>query len=170
MNKEKLHYFLFFLLLANLLHTPCKATNDQTTNLYKLLKSKKSKNPSLAASWATLPAQIKGSPVHIGPQNGLMEADKITSLPGQPDGVDFNQYAGYVTVNPTEGKNLFYYFAESPINSSSKPLLLWLNGGPGCSSFGNGGLLELGPFRVKRDGKTLIRNPYSWNNGMDNIT
>ncbi|KNA08637.1 hypothetical protein SOVF_160840, partial [Spinacia oleracea] len=35
---------------------------------------------------------------------------------------------------------------------------------PGCSSFGNGGLLELGPFRVKSDGKTLIRNPYAWNN------
>ncbi|KAL2945576.1 Serine carboxypeptidase II-3 [Bienertia sinuspersici] len=87
-----------------------------------------------------------------------MAADKIASLPGQPNGVDFDQYAGYVTVDPAEKKALFYYFAESPKNSSSKPLVLWLNGGPGCSSFGNGGLLELGPFRVKSDRKTLIRN------------
>lgn len=166
MSKGKHYYFLllslYICLLSNLL-TPSNAT-DQVTNLNKLLKSKRSKNPSLAASWVTLPAQIKGNLVHVGPQDGLMEADKITSLPGQPDGVDFDQYAGYVTVNPAEEKALFYYFAESPKNSSTKPLVLWLNGGPGCSSFGNGGLLELGPFRVKSDRKTLYRNPYSWNN------
>lgn len=37
--------------------------------------------------------------------------------------------------------------------------------GPGCSSFGNGAMMELGPFRVKKDGKTLYRNQYAWNNG-----
>ncbi|KAL2945591.1 Serine carboxypeptidase II-3 [Bienertia sinuspersici] len=124
------HFFyflsLYFCLLSNIL-IPSNA-NDQVTNLYKLLKSKKSKNPSLATSWATLPAQIKRSRVHVGPQHGLMAADKIASLPGQPNGVDFDQYAGYVTVDPAEKKALFYYFAESPKNSSSKPLVLWLNG------------------------------------------
>ncbi|KMT05004.1 hypothetical protein BVRB_7g171640 [Beta vulgaris subsp. vulgaris] len=171
MYKSKHYHFLllslYFCLLSNILIS-INAT-DQAANLYKLLKHKNSKNPSLAASWATLPAQIKETRVHIGPQNGLMKADKITSLPGQPDGVDFDQYAGYVTVDPAHDKALFYYFAESPKNSSLKPLVLWLNGGPGCSSFGNGGLLELGPFRVKSDGKTLIRNPYSWNNDANVI-
>lgn len=33
-------------------------------------------------------------PVYVGAQDGMMEADKIESLPGQPQGVDFNQYAG----------------------------------------------------------------------------
>uniref|UniRef100_A0A803KRD9 Carboxypeptidase n=1 Tax=Chenopodium quinoa TaxID=63459 RepID=A0A803KRD9_CHEQI len=166
MSKSKHYYFLllslYFCLISNTL-TPINAT-DQVANLYKLLKSKRSKNPSLAASWVTLPTQIKNTRVHAEPQDGLMEADKITTLPGQPDGVDFDQYAGYVAVDQTREKALFYYFAESPKNSSSKPLILWLNGGPGCSSFGNGGLLELGPFRVKSDSKTLIRNPYAWNN------
>uniref|UniRef100_A0A7N2KSC8 Carboxypeptidase n=1 Tax=Quercus lobata TaxID=97700 RepID=A0A7N2KSC8_QUELO len=35
--------------------------------------------------------------------------------------------------------------------------------GPGCSSFGYGAMEELGPFRVKSDGKTLYRNVYAWN-------
>ncbi|GLJ45176.1 hypothetical protein SUGI_0950890, partial [Cryptomeria japonica] len=34
---------------------------------------------------------------------------------------------------------------------------------PGCSSFGVGALMELGPFRVKPDGATLTSNPYAWN-------
>ncbi|KAJ4831610.1 hypothetical protein Tsubulata_014823 [Turnera subulata] len=103
------------------------------------------------------------SSMYIGPQDGLKKGDKIQSLPGQPKGVDFDQYSGYVTVDPKAGRALFYYFAESPQNSASKPLVLWLNGGPGCSSFGNGAMMELGPFRVDKDGKTLYRNKYAWN-------
>ena len=42
------------------------------------------------------------------------------------------------------------------------PLVLWLNGGPGCSSV-NGLLTELGPFSVNSGGQTLRYNPHSWN-------
>lgn len=42
--------------------------------------------------------------------------------------------AGYVTVNESAGRTLFYAFAESKEDKQSKPLVLWLNGGPGCSS------------------------------------
>ncbi|XP_031273423.1 serine carboxypeptidase II-3-like [Pistacia vera] len=87
--------------------------------------------------------------------------EKVT---GQPQGVDFDQYAGYVTVDPKAGRALFYYFVESPHNSSTNPLVLWLNGGPGCSSLAYGAMEELGPFRVNSDGKTLFRNEYAWNN------
>ncbi|XP_004499087.1 serine carboxypeptidase 1-like isoform X2 [Cicer arietinum] len=96
-------------------------------------------------------------------QSKLMEDDKVMSLPGQPKGVNFDQYAGYVTVDAKSGRELFYYFVESPLNSSSKPLVLWLNGGPGCSSFGYGAMQELGPFRVNSDGTTLSLNQDAWN-------
>lgn len=72
--------------------------------------------------------QNEYSPVYIGPQDGLKEADMIVALPGQPDGESLNQYSGYVTVDPEAGRALFYYFVESQ-DSSSKPLVLWLNGG-----------------------------------------
>lgn len=47
---------------------------------------------------------------------------------------------------------LFYWYHEAVSNSSQKPLVLWLNGGPGCSSLG-GMFTELGPFVVGMDGK-----------------
>ena len=40
-------------------------------------------------------------------------------------------------------KNLFYWYHESTTDAASKPLVLWLNGGPGCSSLG-GMFTELG--------------------------
>lgn len=54
--------------------------------------------------------------------------DLVTHLPGQPL-VDFRHYAGYVTVNQTHGRALFYWFYEAASNPEGKPLVLWLNGG-----------------------------------------
>jgi len=34
-----------------------------------------------------------------------------------------------VTVDERNGRALFYYFVEAPQGASTKPLLLWLNGG-----------------------------------------
>lgn len=105
---------------------------NQIDNLNKLIKSRKSGNPSTRAHQLSWDDDLAFSPVYVGSQAGLMEADEIDALPGQPAGegvLDFNQYAGYVSVDPKAGRELFYYFVESPNNSSTKPLLLWLNGG-----------------------------------------
>jgi hypothetical protein len=55
-------------------------------------------------------------------------ADRVAGLPGQPP-VGFAQYAGYVTVNETHGRALFYWFFEATASPDKKPLVLWLNGG-----------------------------------------
>ncbi|CAL1374420.1 unnamed protein product [Linum trigynum] len=89
------------------------------------------------------------------------EADRIVKLPGQPE-VSFQQYAGYVTIDETQQRKLFYYFVEAETNSTSKPLVLWLNGGPGCSSIGDGAFSEHGPFKPDAAG-ILVHNDYSWN-------
>ena len=94
------------------------------------------------------------------------ETDRVLYLPGQPENVNFEHYSGYVTVNKAAGRALFYWFIESPSNPESKPLVLWLNGGPGCSSIAYGAAEEIGPFHVNSGGKTLYLNPYAWNKCM----
>ncbi|KAL5826019.1 hypothetical protein ACOSQ3_017856 [Xanthoceras sorbifolium] len=90
------------------------------------------------------------------------EEDRVIRLPGQPP-VKFKQYAGYVTVNQTHGRALFYWFFEATTKPQQKPLLLWLNGGPGCSSIGYGEAEELGPFLTNKAKPELKLNPYRWN-------
>ncbi|KAF7847663.1 hypothetical protein BT93_L2746 [Corymbia citriodora subsp. variegata] len=87
-------------------------------------------------------------------------SDRILSLPGQPS-VNFSHYSDYITVGDHPPRALFYYFVEAETSPASKPLVLWLNGGPGCSSLGYGAFIEHGPFKVKGEG--LVKNDYSWN-------
>lgn len=98
--------------------------------------------------------------LHIAQASPLSGLDRIVRLPGQPQ-VGFQHYSGYVTVDEKKQRALFYYFAEAEIQPASKPLVLWLNGGPGCSSLGVGAFSENGPFRPS--GEVLVRNEYSWN-------
>ncbi|XVE60954.1 hypothetical protein DITRI_Ditri06bG0002300 [Diplodiscus trichospermus] len=92
--------------------------------------------------------------------SSLSLADKIVALPGQPK-VSFQHFSGYITVDEKQQRALFYYFVEAETLPDSKPLVLWLNGGPGCSSIGAGAFIEHGPF--KPNGVTLTKNEYSWN-------
>ncbi|CAO2043076.1 unnamed protein product [Urochloa humidicola] len=97
------------------------------------------------------------------------EADLVTGLPGQP-AVGFRHYAGYVDVGSGgggSGKALFYWFFEAEREPEKKPLMLWLNGGPGCSSVAYGAAQELGPFLVKGYGENLTRNAYAWNKAVN---
>ncbi|CAK4621476.1 hypothetical protein LEN26_001344 [Aphanomyces euteiches] len=87
---------------------------------------------------------------------------QIDSLPGynDPKPLNFNQYAGQVPL-PSNGQKMFYWLVESESNPSTDPIVLWLNGGPGCSSL-TGFFNELGPFVVQPD-LSVKRNPYAWN-------
>ncbi|EOA32143.1 hypothetical protein CARUB_v10015394mg [Capsella rubella] len=93
---------------------------------------------------------------------GYPEDDLVARLPGQPK-VGFRQFAGYVNVDSENGRSLFYYYVEAVKEPETKPLTLWLNGGPGCSSVGGGAFTELGPFYPTGDGRGLRVNSMSWN-------
>ncbi|QRV90103.1 Serine carboxypeptidase [Ceratobasidium sp. AG-Ba] len=74
-----------------------------------------------------------------------------------------NVYTGYLDVN-FGARHLFFYFFESRNNPDSDPVVMWLNGGPGCSS-ATGLFAELGPCIIREPpgiGGTEW-NPHSWN-------
>ncbi|XP_020591057.1 serine carboxypeptidase-like 18 [Phalaenopsis equestris] len=70
----------------------------------------------------------------------------------------------YVSLDEVTKANLFYYFVESERNPREDPLILWLTGGPDCTS-----VYAMCPIRFKiapYDGilPTLVYNPYTWTN------
>ncbi|XP_050895070.1 serine carboxypeptidase-like 50 [Lathyrus oleraceus] len=72
--------------------------------------------------------------------------------------------SGYLPVTSTSNSSIFYTFYEaqnSSLSLSQTPLLIWLQGGPGCSSM-IANFYELGPYRVTKS-LTLQPNPGSWN-------
>ncbi|TVU13670.1 hypothetical protein EJB05_37090 [Eragrostis curvula] len=90
----------------------------------------------------------------------------VTGLPGFHGAFPSKHYSGYVTVDEANEKSLFYYLVLSERDPAGDPMVVWLNGGPGCSSF-DGFVYENGPFNFE-PGNTpgglpkLQLNPYSW--------
>uniref|UniRef100_A0A673J2S6 Carboxypeptidase n=1 Tax=Sinocyclocheilus rhinocerous TaxID=307959 RepID=A0A673J2S6_9TELE len=92
--------------------------------------------------------------------SGAPDADEIKYLSGLSKQPSFKHYSGYFNV--ADNKHLHYWFVESQKDPANSPVVLWLNGGPGCSSL-DGLLTEHGPFLIQDDGATLEYNPYAWN-------
>ncbi|VDO46431.1 unnamed protein product [Haemonchus placei] len=88
--------------------------------------------------------------------------DDLVNLPGLQFVTNFNTYSGYLNANDNGTWQMHYMLTESRSDPSSDPLLVWLNGGPGCSSY-VGLFEELGPFYVNYDGQSLYENIYAWN-------
>merc|ERR1719272_447665 len=92
---------------------------------------------------------------------GAPAGDLINSLPGWEGPLPTKQYSGYLNVSAT--KRLHYWLVESESNPSADPTVLWLNGGPGCSSL-DGWAYEHGPFRINdTDPTQLVKFDYNWN-------
>ncbi|KAL9828439.1 putative peptidase S10, serine carboxypeptidase, alpha/Beta hydrolase [Arabidopsis thaliana] len=90
----------------------------------------------------------------------------IRYLPGFEGPLPFELETGYIGVGQKEEDQLFYYFIKSENNPEEDPLLVWLTGGPGCSSF-SGLVYENGPLAFKVETyngsvPTLVSTTYSW--------
>merc|ERR1719473_2193904 len=90
--------------------------------------------------------------------------DERSRAPGSADSYcdpNVQQYSGYFSLS-TGDKHYFYWYFESRGAPATDPVVLWLTGGPGCSSevalFG-----ENGPCKVSADGMTTTLNAQSWN-------
>ncbi|XP_014490760.1 serine carboxypeptidase-like 11 isoform X2 [Vigna radiata var. radiata] len=92
---------------------------------------------------------------------------KVEELPGFEGPLPFELETGYIGLGERDDDmQVFYYFIKSENDPAKDPLLLWLTGGPGCSSF-SGLAFQIGPFAFKTekyDGNVpnLVLRPQSW--------
>ena len=91
------------------------------------------------------------------------EEDKVDSLPDYS--YNGTLYSGYLNVSDV--KKFHYMFNIPKENPDSKPLVLWLNGGPGCSSL-DGWANEHGPMLLDEKGQFQLNN-YTWVNEANMI-
>ncbi len=87
--------------------------------------------------------------------------DFVESLPQMGDSFDFGVYSGYIPLTGPS-KKIHYLFLESQGNPQADPLVIWYNGGPGCSSM-LAFLQENGPYKFEDGETTAVKSDYSWN-------
>nr|VDD13271.1 unnamed protein product [Brassica rapa] len=90
----------------------------------------------------------------------------VKFLPGFEGPLPFELETGYIGVGDKEDLQMFYYFVKSENNPQEDPLLIWLTGGPGCSSL-FAILFENGPLALKFELyngtlPSLVTTTYSW--------
>ncbi|MBW0469268.1 hypothetical protein O181_008983 [Austropuccinia psidii MF-1] len=94
----------------------------------------------------------------------------IKSLPGQPVNSTLILFAGHLSFSPLDSKldpnldSYGYFFLNKARHIANRPvLMIWLNGGPGCSSF-DGSLMEIGPLRLVLKSNGKLREAHAaWN-------
>eukprot|EP00638_Chattonella_subsalsa_P003430 CAMPEP_0117757314 /NCGR_PEP_ID=MMETSP0947-20121206/14652_1 /TAXON_ID=44440 /ORGANISM="Chattonella subsalsa, Strain CCMP2191" /LENGTH=455 /DNA_ID=CAMNT_0005577173 /DNA_START=124 /DNA_END=1491 /DNA_ORIENTATION=- len=93
---------------------------------------------------------------------GTLEASNVEDLCDP----DVGQLSGYFKIQGSSNKNYFFWFFESRNEPSTDPVIVWLTGGPGCSSI-LALLAENGPCTVSSDGTSTEFNPFSWNSNAN---
>ena len=89
------------------------------------------------------------------------QEDRVYSVPDMANFTDFEFYSGYLNITGKQ-RYLHYVFVESQNCPETDPLVIWFNGGPGCSSM-LGFAQENGPYVMPDGDPNFYKNPHSWN-------
>lgn len=86
---------------------------------------------------------------------------KLSNLLSDPSVTvqDLAHHAGYFKIEHSHAARMFYFFFQSR-NSKKDPVVIWLTGGPGCSSE-LALFYENGPFSIAKN-LSLLWNDYGW--------
>lgn len=115
--------------------------------------------PSLSPSLLPLLAAVTAICLPLASAQKSAADYFVHSLPGAPEPL-LKQYAGHIEVDAEHHGNLFFWLYKNRHIANRQRTVLWLNGGPGCSSM-DGALMEIGPYRVL-EGGNLTYNNGSW--------
>ncbi|EFE41736.1 serine carboxypeptidase, putative [Trichophyton verrucosum HKI 0517] len=109
-------------------------------------------------SLARAAPSTKGYTVAISlPGKSAFETRRLPDAPEIP-----KNWAGRLDIPGTpKGNSLFFWLFSAEDKAYDDNLIIWLNGGPGCSSL-VGAFLENGPLRFMGNSTMPERNPYSW--------
>ncbi|KAL8711618.1 MAG: hypothetical protein Q9220_004028 [cf. Caloplaca sp. 1 TL-2023] len=70
-------------------------------------------------------------------------------------------WAGQIPISGASNNELFFWLFQAEDFKASQNLIIWLNGGPGCSSL-TGLFYENGPLHFKKGKAAPVPNRYSW--------
>lgn len=89
------------------------------------------------------------------------EEDRVLSLPEMGNFDTYGAFSGYIDIADTS-KKIHYLFFEAQNGDENAPVLIWFNGGPGCSSM-LGFMQENGPYKLESGGTKFHKSAHSWN-------
>jgi carboxypeptidase D len=85
----------------------------------------------------------------------------VATIPGMPIELADSEimHAGPIPIS--DEASLFFWLFRAKVSHPKIKLVMWFNGGPGCSSM-DGVFVENGVFKMTEAG-AIEANPYSWN-------
>ncbi|KAL4436655.1 hypothetical protein ABPG75_003794 [Micractinium tetrahymenae] len=70
------------------------------------------------------------------------------------------RFSGYFKLNRTYDAHMFFFYFQARVEPENAPVVLWMTGGPGCSSE-LAVFFENGPWNINKD-LTLTETKYGW--------
>ncbi|XP_047323968.1 serine carboxypeptidase-like [Impatiens glandulifera] len=109
---------------------------------------------------------------HSPPSNSsVVLTEKRIKLPVLGDSgtsvQELGHHAGYYRLPHSKDARMFYFFFESRKHKKTDPVVIWLTGGPGCSSE-LAMFYENGPFHIANN-LSLLSNPFGWDQASNLI-